>query len=226
MTEGSFSQIADFTEALAAHESLYGIHLDTQQRARLRVYYEQVSAWNARLHLVASSCSPAEFATRHVLESLVALREISRGAHVIDVGSGGGLPIIPCLIVRPDIRATLIEASPRKAVFLREALRQARPAAETGAGGGAATEVIADRFENITAPAAADYVTCRALDRFTRIFPKLTAWSPAQATLLFFGGPTLRSEVERARGLRYTAHRLPLSEQRFLFVIRRTITDA
>ena len=225
MTESSFSQIADFTAALAAHESLYGIQLCARQRARLRVYYEQVSAWNARLHLVASSCSPAEFATRHVLESLVTLQHISQGAHVIDVGSGAGLPIIPCLIVRPDLRATLIEASPRKAVFLREALRQARPAAETAAGG-AAMEVIADRFENITAPATADYVTCRALDRFTRIFPKLTAWSPAPATLLFFGGPTLRSEIERGAGLRYTAHRLPLSEQRFLFVIRRADMDA
>src|SRR6185369_15999394 len=88
---------------------------------RLCVYYSLLTRWNPRLHLVAP-CSPEEFATRHVLESLMLLQHLPHGAKIADIGSGAGLPIIPCLIVRPDLHATLIESSAKKSVFLREAL--------------------------------------------------------------------------------------------------------
>src|SRR5918992_2224678 len=104
MNESS-SQANEFSSALEAHASRYGLQLSAQDISRLREYYEQVLAWNARLHLVAP-CSPTEFATRHVLESLLALTHLPVGAHCLDIGSGAGLPIIPCLIVRPDLRAT------------------------------------------------------------------------------------------------------------------------
>jgi 16S rRNA (guanine527-N7)-methyltransferase len=167
-------------------------------------------AWNTRLHLVAP-CPPAEFATRHVLESLLATLHLPGGARVIDVGSGAGLPVIPCLVVRPDLRATLIESSPKKAVFLREALRRV--------GAQAAAEVIADRFEGLSAPDA-DYVTCRALDRFTKMLPKIIEWSPPASTLLLFGGEELREQIEKT-ALAFDALRIPESERRFLFVVRR-----
>ena len=196
--------------ALEEHESRFQVQLDAVAATRLREYYELVLAWNARLHLVAP-CSPEEFATRHVLESLLAVRYMTLGAHIIDVGSGAGLPVIPCLIVRPDLRATLIESSKKKTVFLREALRRV--------GAHERTEVIAERFEKIDAPPA-DYVTCRALERFTDIFRLLLAWSPKQSILFFFGGETLREEIERS-ALSYKAIGVPESERRFLFIIKR-----
>jgi hypothetical protein len=93
----------EFAAALEEHAPRYGLRLGGPIISRLREYYEQVMAWNARLHLVAP-CPPAEFATRHVLESLLAAPHVATGAHVADVGSGAGLPVIPCLILRPDRR--------------------------------------------------------------------------------------------------------------------------
>ncbi|MBA2734183.1 MAG: 16S rRNA (guanine(527)-N(7))-methyltransferase RsmG [Acidobacteria bacterium] len=200
----------EFSNALTEYAPRYDVQLTADGIARLRAYYEQVVAWNTRLHLVAP-CSPAEFATRHVLESLLALAHLSNGVHVVDIGSGAGLPVIPCLIVRPDLRVSLIESSPKKAVFLREALRR------VGAHGPA--QVIAERFEKLTAPEA-DYVTCRALDRFTEMFTELVEWSPRNSTLLFFGGDSLREQIEKA-ALVYEAIRIPESERRFLFIIKR-----
>jgi len=200
----------EFAGALEEYAPRYGVRLGGQTIARLREYYEQVTAWNARLHLVAP-CRPAEFATRHVLESLLALAHIAAGAHVIDVGSGAGLPAIPCLIARPDLSATLIEASPKKAVFLREALRRV--------GAHERTKVIAERFEKTRAPDAA-YVTCRALDRFTELLPRLVEWSPPRSTLLLFGGDSLREQLEKA-GLSYRTRRIPESERRALFIVER-----
>lgn len=207
----TLSHTEEFTSALETHGPRYGVELSAQAVARLRLYYEQVMAWNARLHLVAP-CSPVEFATRHVLESLLALPHLPPDARVADVGSGAGLPIVPCLIVRPDIRATLIEASAKKAIFLREALRLLDERGHAG--------VHNQRFET-TEAMEVDFITCRALDRFTQMFPKLLAWSPHTATLLIFGGPALREEIEH-RSLNYTIVHIPESEQRFLFVVKGT----
>ena len=198
----------ELSDALVRHAPQYGVRLDAAALAALREYYELVTAWNARLHLVAP-CPPAEFAARHVLESLLAAEHIAEGAHVADVGSGAGLPIIPCLIARADLSATLIESSPKKAVFLREALRRA--------GAHERAKVIAERFERTPAPDAA-YVTCRALDRFTELLPKLLAWSPPGSTLLLFGGDSLREQLEQSARA-YQALHIPESERRFLFVV-------
>ncbi|MBA3805250.1 MAG: class I SAM-dependent methyltransferase [Acidobacteria bacterium] len=202
-----------FTRALETHAPRYGVELNAQARVQLQRYYGLVGEWNAMLHLVAP-CSPTEFATRHVLESLLALPFFTTGARVADVGSGAGLPIIPCLILRPDIRATLVEANARKTVFLRAALRLLD--------GGGEAKVIAGRFEAMPAPEV-DVVTCRALDRFTEMFPKLLDWSPRAARLLLFGGPALEAEIKR-HALDYMARHIPASEQRFLFVIGRALS--
>ena len=101
----------------------YAVDISEQTVTDLASYYSVLMRWNVRLHLVAP-CSPEEFAQRHVLESLILLRFLQTNAGIVDVGSGAGLPIIPCLIARSDLRATLIESSPKKSVFLREVLNQ------------------------------------------------------------------------------------------------------
>jgi 16S rRNA (guanine527-N7)-methyltransferase len=204
-------QIERFSEALRRRASDYRIELGDHEIARLGSYYELLLKWNPRLHLVAP-CSPEEFATRHVLESLVLLRHLSLGALVTDVGSGGGLPILPCLIMRADLRATLIESSPKKAMFLREALRQLSNAERA--------RLLVSRFEDTTAPAA-DFVTCRALDHFQQLLPRLINWAPPSSTLLLFAGPSLRDSVS---GLLPSVHTelIPGSEQRFLIIAKRS----
>lgn len=201
-------RIEDFLEALRENSPAFGVRLSGEQEKRLGDYYRIVGQWNARLHLVAP-CTAQEFAVRHVLESLVALPFLSSEALVLDVGSGAGLPIIPCLVMRSGIRATLIEASQKKAVFLREALRQVEASARA--------TVVAKRFEETFAPEA-DFVTIRAIERFTEKFPELVEWSPPSSRLLFFGGPSLQAEIEKA-ALSYESVLIPESERRFLFVI-------
>ncbi len=208
----TLSHANEFRRALQTHAPLYGVRLNEEAATRLCEYYAEVNRWNARLHLVAP-CAPAEFATRHILESLLALEYLPEKARVADVGSGAGLPIIPCLIVRHDLRATLIESSTKKSVFLREALRRLMPTSEAS--------VINRRFETAASPEV-DVVTCRALERFTEKFRELANWSPRDATLLLFGGPSLRDSIE-AENLRFSIVQIPQSERRYLFIIKRKL---
>jgi 16S rRNA (guanine527-N7)-methyltransferase len=196
-----------FSQALREHAAAFRIQLGADEVRRLSNYYELLQKWNDRLHLVAP-CSPEEFATRHVLESLLLLPHLPKNASLVDVGSGAGLPSIPCLIMRADLRATLVESSPRKAVFLREALRNVNsrePAALTVA-----------RFEQ-TAALKADFVTCRALDRFQEFLPALIEWAPPTSTLLLFAGQELRREIEIMLP-NAKAERIPTSDRRYLIV--------
>jgi 16S rRNA (guanine527-N7)-methyltransferase len=210
MAERKLSSRDEFDKALAENAEDYGVRLGEEERAGLGEYFEMVSVWNARLHLVAP-CPPTEFAVRHVLESLVALPFIEEGATVLDVGSGAGLPVIPCLVVRRDLKAVLVEASRKKSVFLREALSRLERRA--------AARVVAERFER-TEPPAADCLTCRAIERFTEVLPAMLAWAARVPTLLLFGGEGLGAKLEGG-GTAFEPVRVPGSERRFLFVARR-----
>ena len=186
-----------FEQSLRANAHNYDLELTAENITQLGDYYTLLSRWNERLHLVAP-CSPEEFATRHVLESLLLLKHLPANAKVADVGSGGGLPIIPCLSVRDDLQVTMIESSQKKAVFLREALRAT----------GRHATICARRFEE-TSPPEVSFITSRALDQFTNRVMELIQWAPKGSTLLLFGGENLLEDAERFL--------IPGSEKRFLF---------
>jgi 16S rRNA (guanine527-N7)-methyltransferase len=128
----------------------------------------------------------------------------------MDVGSGAGLPTIPCLLVRDDLRATLIESSQKKGVFLREALRAVKPAGRA--------QLTVARFEDIPAPGA-DFITCRALDRFEDTLTDLVEWAPPNATFLLFAGHSVRKRIESLFS-NVQVELIPRSEQRFLIMAR------
>ena len=197
-----------FTQVLVERMNDYGVDLSAQTIRELSEYYSLLMRWNERLHLVAP-CDAEEFATRHVLESLLLLKFLSTNAAIVDVGSGAGLPIIPCLIARSDLSATLIESSQKKSVFLREASNRSGIANRVA--------IVAKPFEQTQAPDVR-FVTCRALDEFISKLSDLLKWSPDEATLLLFGGETLRKKLVEL-GTQYTEVLIPNSEKRFLFVI-------
>jgi 16S rRNA (guanine527-N7)-methyltransferase len=201
-------QVKIFRDSLRKGMSTYDVKLSPAMLDQLVAYYELLQRWNERLHLVAP-CSAEEFARRHVLESLTLTKHFSLNASVIDIGSGAGLPIIPCLIVRADLKATLIESSQKKSVFLREALKTV--------GALKRATIVSKPFDSLSAPDA-EYVTCRALDDFSEAVASLVRWAPTTATLLLFGGPTLRQRLDELN-LKTTETLLPNSDRRFLFEV-------
>jgi 16S rRNA (guanine527-N7)-methyltransferase len=204
-SEQMATQRAQFATTIEARAADFGIELAAEQAELLADYYELLMKWNERLHLTAP-CSPQDFAIRHVLESLMLLSHLFPGATVVDVGSGGGLPIIPCLLVRQDLRATLIESSERKTVFLREALRPMKPSDRA--------QVINARFEEIDLPPT-DFLTCRAIDRFSQLLPTLIQRAQPTTTMLLFTGDALRKQIQSLIPSA-TTERIPHSQKRFL----------
>ena len=187
----------EFIEAINNHQTEFEINLTDEKISALADYYELIQANNEFLHLVAP-CSAEEFAVRHILESLTVLEFLPENARFADVGTGAGIPAIPCLLVREDLRGVLIESKLKKAGFLRETLQKLN--LEDRA------EIINRQFEEIEKPDVS-FVLCRALDKFTKKLPKLLKWS-GRSNLLFFGGNSLRDELEK-NGLKFEERLLP-----------------
>jgi len=199
------SDMDSFEQSLISNMGSFDLDLSAETVTLLGEYYSLLTRWNDRLHLVAP-CSPEEFAVRHVLESLLLLKHLPQNARIADIGSGGGLPIIPCLIARPDLEATLVESSQKKVIFLREASSHLD----------LRTTIIPRPFEDVPAPPVS-FVTCRALDQFMRKLPALINWAPRGSTLLLFGGETLGDQLRRAN-VNFEQLLIQQSEKRYLFL--------
>lgn len=121
---------------------------------------------------------------RHILNSAAVGELIESGEHVLDIGSGAGLPGLPLAIARPDLAVTLVEPMLRRSDFLTEAV----------AALGLDTAVFRARAEDPSARAelgGADVVTSRAVADLL----KLARWS---LPLLRPGGRMLALKGERA----------------------------
>lgn len=196
----------ELVSAIRSNQAAFGLDLTETEIGRLAAYHELLTEHNDLLHLTAP-CPPAEFATRHILESLTMLKHLPQGATFADVGSGGGLPAIPCLIVRGDLRGRLIESKEKKADFLKTACERLSLTERT--------EVIAKQFFE-TEPRQARFVACRALDKFAERLPRLVKWSNGRS-LLFFGGEKIGQELLKA-GVDAIPELMPLSERRYLYI--------
>jgi 16S rRNA (guanine527-N7)-methyltransferase len=96
--------------------------LSSVQAASFETYYEELISARKRVSLT-SLRDRESIERRHFLESLVFLEAVedagALGSPVIDIGSGAGFPGVPMKIARPELEVTLLEATEKKAAFLR-----------------------------------------------------------------------------------------------------------
>ena len=97
------------------------IEFEDRDLAALGLYLAALLEFNTTTNLTAIT-DPTQAWRRHVLDSLTLLpflADLPDNARAIDVGSGGGLPGIPLAICLPHLRFTLLEATAKKAEFLK-----------------------------------------------------------------------------------------------------------
>lgn len=129
-----------------------GLALDAPAQEKLIRYLRLIEKWN-KVHNLTAVREPGQMVVLHLLDSLAVLPHVARAKTLLDVGTGAGLPGIPLAIARPDLAVTLLDASHKKATFLRQAK------AELGL---ANVEIACERVERWHPARAFDVVVSRA----------------------------------------------------------------
>ena len=132
----------------------------------------------------------------HVVDGLTALpflEPLPRGASLVDVGSGGGVPGIPLAIARPDLRVALLEATAKKARFLQTCLETL---------GLSRCRVIHNRAESVGHDPAHrqryDAAVCRAIGPMRELLEYALPLVRVGGRVLAFKGPRAEAELKTA----------------------------
>lgn len=105
-------------------DGVVDLELSVSARAQrdMIAYLRELETWNASYNLTAIR-APVEMVVKHLLDSLAVLPYLGEAKHLLDVGTGAGLPGIPLAICLPRLEVTLLDSNGKKAAFLRHCVR-------------------------------------------------------------------------------------------------------
>jgi 16S rRNA (guanine527-N7)-methyltransferase len=174
----------EFQQRLGKRLLRAGVSIAPDTADALERYYRLLARWNEKINLTALPLNTAPDSTldRLIVEPLLASRALpSAEALVVDVGSGGGSPAIPLRLSSQRLSMVMIESKTRKAVFLREVVRELKLPR---------TSVEAARAEELLARPdlheSADVVTVRAVRMDRRLSQTLQAFLKPGGDLFLF----------------------------------------
>lgn len=107
-------------ELIKTTRDLLNLTLTPEQVTAFEQYARYLLEWNEQINLTAIT-DPEQIEMRHFTDSLtclMAMRPLSSGLRVIDIGTGAGFPGLPLKIACPSIDLTLVESVGKKVDFL------------------------------------------------------------------------------------------------------------
>lgn len=207
------------TEAVEACLKSLEITYELSQAQALVTFCETLLKWNATYNLTTIT-DASSVLTLHVADSLTLVPKVKEFApaakRVLDVGSGGGLPVVPLAVMRPDLSVSAVDTVKKKAVFLRQAGVMCRLRNFT---------VYNDRVEKLSLPPF-DVITSRAFASLK----DMTSWTEhllaENGVWLAMKGKLTKDEMAGLDRQKYEVSPVPLSVpgaevERHLVVIRR-----
>lgn len=174
----------DLATALAAHH----IDLPADQVERLERFARLLWEWNEKLNLTRHT-DFEKFVARDVTDALAFGRFLEPNEHVLDVGTGGGLPGVILAVVRPDLKLWLSEPTGKKARAVADMIEKLD----------LPVPVISARAEHFLGTAQFNTLVIRAVARMVEL---LTWFQPKWEhfdRLLLLKGPAWIDERGEAR---------------------------
>ena len=156
----------DFRAGLQA----LALDLNDTQIHQLLDYQNMIGKWT-RVYNLTAVRDPSEMLTHHLLDSLAAIAPLQRylqkagldqSSHLLDVGSGAGLPGVVVAVCCPTVAVTCVDTVAKKAAFIKQAALALRLPKLTG---------LHARVESIEQPF--DVICSRAFASL----PDFTQWS-------------------------------------------------
>jgi 16S rRNA (guanine527-N7)-methyltransferase len=180
------------TQAFLKQAEALDLPVSPTQLQHIHRFYELLLAKNEVMNLTRITVWP-DFLIRHVLESLLYAKFIPHQAQVLDVGSGGGFPLIPLAIYRPDITIHALESVKKKALYLEETARHLQLTH---------VHIHAERAEVLghhpVFRGKYDIVTSRAVAALPTLLEYCMPFLKTEGTMLALKGPRWEEEMRQA----------------------------
>jgi 16S rRNA (guanine527-N7)-methyltransferase len=120
-TASATSALRRLSEAAAA----LNLSAEDTQLSRMVDYLDLLSRWNATYNVTAVRDREAML-THHLIDCLPVVAALRRYraeqnfSHILDVGSGGGLPGVVIAVMEPRLRICCVDSVGKKAAFVRQ----------------------------------------------------------------------------------------------------------
>jgi 16S rRNA (guanine527-N7)-methyltransferase len=180
------------SQTFLEHVHTLGLTVTDAQFEAFIAFYDLLLAKNKVMNLTRITDWEG-FLTRHILESLLYSLFIPEHSKVLDLGSGGGFPLIPLAIVRPDLKISSIEVIQKKAHYLKETIE---------ALGLNPIKILSQRAEDLGHQshlrAAFDVVTSRAVASLPVLVEYCLPFVKREGLMLALKGPKWEVEMRQA----------------------------
>ena len=174
---------------------------------------------NAAMNLVSARAAEPEALAGHLADALAGLPFLPpprpSPIRLLDIGSGGGFPALPLLLVRRDLAGTLVEATRKKCDFLSAAAERLALTAE----------IVNARFPDSFPMATSglfDVLTTRAVGSAGKLVRAARPILAPGALALLWTTESLVKDAARTSGAKGAAfHRDPGTERRGILALER-----
>ena len=173
-------------------------------------YLKLLDKWNRAYNLTAIH-GIAEMVEHHILDSLAIAPWIT-GKHVLDVGTGAGLPGIPLALCYPDKRIVLLDSNGKKTRFLLEAQRVLNLTN---------VEIVQTRVEHYQSEALFDIIVSRAFSELQTMLDLTEHLLHPQGKWVAMKGPSVNLELSAvSHAHRLESYQVPgMAKERYCVVL-------
>ena len=128
---------------------------------------------------------------RHLLNCAAVAAALPRGAEILDIGTGAGLPGLVWALLRPDLRVTLVDPQLRRTDFLDNAVRELSLSS---------VQVRRGRAQDLAGEVSADIVAARAVAPLGRLVEWCLPLARPGGALWALKGEAAEAELAAAAG--------------------------
>jgi len=166
-----------------------GLSLSEEQINSFELFAAELKKWNRKVNLT-SICKDVDIAIKHIIDSLVFAACVNAGDHVLDIGSGAGVPAIPLKVANPEVRVVSVDAVGKKILFQRHVSRVL---------GLKEFEALHARVENLHSTHAGrfDVITSRAFSRLEMFVALAAPLLKNGGRIIAMKGPPVNDEFDR-----------------------------
>ncbi len=194
------SRFTRLAPSLAAGIDALGLTLSAEIQLKMLDYLALLSHWNKAYNLTSIDAAD-DMLSRHLLDSLAILPFI-KGSHVLDVGTGPGLPGLILALADINRQYTLLDGNIKKTRFLTQAR------IELGINN---IDVIHGRIEQFQPEVLFDVIVSRAFSSLPDFVKATQALLTSSGCILAMKGQRPDSEVNACKDFQDNIHIHPIT---------------